>query len=446
MSAIRLLRNGLRYWRAFGTRALLREAQRRLTTPLPPGMSSLALAPPPAPASSRAPAMPAAQMLAGRFAQCAALPVFEVPRTGLPRISVITDSINKGSLFGGVGTAMIMAALLVKARGARLRIITRTEPAQQANLHSVLTLYGLALDHEVEFAFAHVQAPQGAVNVYADELFITSSWWTTESTLASIAPARVLYVLQEDERMFYPAGDDQLRCTRTLLNPHLHVAVNTHGLLEHLASSGLAHLREHALAFEPAFPRSLYQRREQPAQTKRRLMFYARPNHLRNLFYFGLEVIDQAVARGLIDTAKWDIHFVGAHVPVVTLCDGSTPSRHEHLAWQDYAELLGSIDVGLCLMSTPHPSYPPLDLAAAGGVVVTNRFGLKTELSAYCENILCAELNVDAMLAALKQALALALDEPERQRHHAARGMSSDWAASFAELVARYSKADGVWA
>ena len=446
MSVIRLLRNGLRYWRAFGSRALLREAQRRLTTPLPPGMSSLALAPPPAPETSRAPAVPAAQMLAGRFAQCAALPVFTVPRTSLPRISIVTDSINKGSLFGGVGTAMIMAALLVKARGARLRIITRTEPAHQANLHSVLTLYGMAMEHEVEFAFAHVQAPQAAVNVYADELFITTSWWTTECTLAAIAPVRVLYVLQEDERMFYPAGDDQLRCTRTLLNTQVHVAVNTHGLLEHLAHSGLAHLRQQAVAFEPAFPRDLYKRREQPARAKRRLMFYARPNHLRNLFYFGLEVIDQAVARGLIDTQAWEIHFVGAHVPTVTLCDGTVPSRHEQLPWQDYAELLGSIDVGLCLMCTPHPSYPPLDLAAAGGVVVTNRYGPKTELTAYCENILSAELTLDNMLATLKQAMALALNEPERQRRHAARGMHSDWVGAFGEVVARYSKASGVWA
>jgi O-antigen biosynthesis protein len=444
MSAIRLLRNGLRYLRAFGLRALLREAQRRLTTPLPPGMSSLALAPPPPPDQRAAP-VPAAQLLAGRFAQCAPLPVFTVPRTGVPRISIVTDSINKGSLFGGVGTAMIMAALLVKARGARLRIITRTEPAQQANLHHVLTLYGLSLEHEVEFAFTHVQAPQAALNIYADELFITTSWWTTACTLAAIAPARVLYVLQEDERMFYPAGDDQLHCLRTLRNPDMRVVVNTHGLLAHLASSGLPHLREQAVAFEPAFPHELYQRRAQPAQAKCRLMFYARPNHLRNLFYFGLEVIDQAVARGLINTAQWDILFVGAHVPAVTLCDGSVPSRHEQLPWQDYAALLGSIDVGLCLMFTPHPSYPPLDLAAAGGVVVTNRYGLKTDLSSYCENILCAELDIEAMLTALQQAMALTLNEPERQRRHAARAMHSDWSASFAEVTAKYSKADGVW-
>ena len=445
MSAFRLLRNGLRYWRAFGSRALLREAQRRLTTPLPPGMSSLALPAPAAPSSSRAAPVPAAQLLAARFAQCAALPVFEVPRTGSLRISIVTDSINKGSLFGGVGTAMILAAMLVKARGARLRIITRTEPAQPANLHNVLTLYGLSLDEEVEFAFAHVQAPQAAINVFADELFITTSWWTTECTVVSLAPARVLYVLQEDERMFYPAGDDQLRCTRTLLDERMHVVVNTHGLLEHLVGSGLPHLQARAMAFEPAFPRDLYQRREQPPAAKRRLLFYARPNHLRNLFYFGLEVIDQAVARGIVDTAKWDILFVGAHVPAVTLCDGSVPGRHEHLAWQDYAELLGSIDVGLCLMFTPHPSYPPLDLAAAGAVVVTNRHGSKTDLSGYCENILCAELNLASMLDTLRQAMALALDEPERARRHAARGMCSDWSQSFAEVVARYSKAAGVW-
>ena len=33
------------------------------------------------------------------------------------------------------------------------------------------------------------------------------------------------------------------------------------------------------------------------------------------------------------------------------------------------------MDLGLSLMASPHSSYPPLDLAAAGAVVVTNTFG-----------------------------------------------------------------------
>lgn len=448
MSLPRLLRNGLRYWRAFGTRALIRELQRRLTTPVPPGMLPAALPPPePAPSAGRAATPhPAQALVQARFGQSAPLTVFAVPRTGRPRISVVTDSINRGSLFGGVGTCMLLAALLVKRRGARLRIITRTEPSQTANLQHVLQLYGLTLDEEVEFAFAHVQAPQASVNVFEDELFITTSWWTTESTLAAVAPSRILYVLQEDERMFYPGGDDHLRCARVLSRDDVHVAINTPGLLEHLADSGLPHLRRTARAFEPAFPPSVYRRQPRTPGARRTLMFYARPNHLRNLFYFGLEVLDAAVAQGVIDTSRYEILFVGAHVPAVSLCDGTVPTVHEHLSWTDYAALAGRVDVALSLMYTPHPSYPPLDLAASGAVVVTNRFGNKTSLSHYCGNILTADLTVPALLQALREAIALADDDAERQRRFEQRGLQTDWAQSLASVVEHYGQRTDAWA
>lgn len=437
----RLLRNGVRYWRAFGTRALLREVQRRLTTPVPPGMLPTAVPEPESPSSGggRAGAPAAAQaLLAARFGHCAPMSVFVVPRTGRPRISIVTDSINKGSLFGGVGTAMILAALLVRARGARLRVITRTEPAQAANLQSVLQLYGLEIDDEVEFTFAHVHAPQAAVGMFPDELFITTSWWTTESALAAIAPQRILYVLQEDERMFYPAGDDQLRCAQTLARDDVHVVVNTALLLEHLSGSGLPHLARRARSFEPAFPPTVYRRRTAAPGARRRLMFYARPNHLRNLYYFGLRVIDEAVVQGVIDPLQWELHFVGAHVPPVTLTDGTEPVVHEHLPWTDYAALAGTMDVALSLMYTPHPSYPPLDLAASGAVVVSNRHGAKVDLSGYCGNILLADLTVPAMLQALRDAMALAVDEPERQRRFEARRLQQDWTQALDAVVRHY--------
>ncbi|MFU8882154.1 MAG: hypothetical protein ACNA7Q_07285, partial [Rhodobacterales bacterium] len=43
------------------------------------------------------------------------------------RITLVTDSIGASSLFGGVGTALIFAALWAKHANAQLRIVTRTE-------------------------------------------------------------------------------------------------------------------------------------------------------------------------------------------------------------------------------------------------------------------------------------------------------------------------------
>jgi hypothetical protein len=89
-------------------------------------------------------------------------------------------------------------------------------------------------------------------------------------------------------------------------------------------------------------------------------------------------------------------------------------------------------------MYTPHPSYPPLDLAASGAVVVTNRFGVKQDLGAYSRNILCAEPEREAMLAALAAGLRLAEDGPERQRRFAEQRLAGDWASTLAPLVQRF--------
>src|SRR3712207_8969189 len=57
------------------------------------------------------------------------------PYTTLFRsVTLVTDSINAGSLFGGVGTAMVLGALLARRLDADLRLVTLTEPPEAGNL------------------------------------------------------------------------------------------------------------------------------------------------------------------------------------------------------------------------------------------------------------------------------------------------------------------------
>jgi hypothetical protein len=60
------------------------------------------------------------------------------------------------------------------------------------------------------------------------------------------------------------------------------------------------------------------------------------------------------------------------------------------LGWDDYLALLSTAHLGVSLMASPHPSYPPLEMAASGLVVVTNRWGPK-DLAALSERFVsCA--------------------------------------------------------
>ena len=83
-------------------------------------------------------------------------------------------------------------------------------------------------------------------------------------------------------------------------------------------------------------------------------------------FWRGLEALHAAMREGVFASDQWNIHFVGRELPDMELPGGVRPWVWARLAWSEYVELVSIMDLGLCLMDTPHPPYPPLDLAALG--------------------------------------------------------------------------------
>jgi hypothetical protein len=370
-------------------------------------------------------------LLARRWPAQAALPLFPEPLDER-RLTILTDSVSAGSVFGGVGTALILGALLARRTGAKLRVATRTEPPDPGGFAAVLDAYGIDWKANVEFAFSGVGADRRPLAWGPQDWMLTTSWWTTRAALGSVAPGRLLYLLQEDERLFYPAGDDQLSCAEMLADPRVRTIVNTGMLLEHLQADGLA---PNGLAFEPAFPARLYFREPRAPGAKKTFLFYARPNNARNLFYRGLAALNAALTQGVLRASEWEFHLVGKDQPNLQLPGNPAVIRHANMLWSDYASLVRTVDIGLSLIYTPHPSYPPLDIAASGGVAVTNRYGRKRDLARYSANILCVEPSVEDLVDALREAARLVADTPRREANAAASGIVRDWPRALAGVL-----------
>lgn len=381
--------------------------------------------PPPAAAARRVPTDGSLQKPLG---------VFTVPG-GPPRVSMVTDSINEGSLFGGVATALIFTALLARRTGRTLRIVTRTQAAEAGNVAAVFRAHGIDWDRNVEFAFADERDDANEIDVHEGELFVTTSWWTTASTRQSVPTDRILYILQEDERMFYSFEDKRLACTEVISDPRIRKVVNSELLHRFLRADGI--VDEDTPFFEPAFPERIYHPEPRAPGEKRNFFFYARPNNARNLFERGVAAIEAAIDRGILDTQEWDIHFVGKDLQPMTLSSGVEPILLQNMAWEDYAAYVRSVDLALSLMYTPHPSYPPLDVAACGGVAVTNRFGIKTDLSRYSGSILCVESDLESLVEGLRQGVARAADQDGRERSLETAGLGRNWTKSFDPVLAR---------
>jgi hypothetical protein len=384
-------------------------------------------------------AINAAQISHTRFQLVTPLRTYYLPESQTRRVNIVTDSISGDSLFGGVGTALIFSALLANKLNAQLRIITRTEHAKPKNVDHILSLYGINLEHEAQFKFAAFYDQKHELDIVKDDLFITTSWWTTAATLQSVPSDNVIYLLQEDERMFYPFGDDRLRCETILRNRDIRFLINTKLLFDYLVHDGFDNIAAQGMWFEPAFPAQVFHPRTDDRGGKRKFFFYARPNNLRNLFYLGIEVIEQAIAQQVLDLEHWEIFLVGKDIPAVTFSGGYAPIKCENLSWSEYAQLVGTVDLGLSLMYTPHPSYPPLDLVASGAVVVTNRFANKRDLSGYSANLICADLDRDALVDALRQAVAIAMDSRVREQNYRNNGLLTDWQQALDGIIQQLS-------
>jgi hypothetical protein len=420
------------YWKTHGTSALQQLVYRKLAGKLHASSELIS--------DGEVSKKSAMQISRARFESLTPLQTYSIPASNPRRVSIVTDSVSSGSLFGGVGTALIFSALLANEMDAQLRIITRTQRAQPENIDRLLGLYGIKLKQDVQFKFAACFDQKAEVDVKDGDVFVTTSWWTTAATLPSVPRQSIIYLLQEDERMFYPYGDDRVKCEEILRTGDIRFLINTKLLFDHLTTDGLRNIADKGAWFEPAFPNAIYFPRKKTTTGKKRFFFYARPNNVRNLFYLGIEVIERAVAQKVIDPAGWEIYLVGKDIPAVVFNDGYVPTKLENLSWSEYAELAGTIDVGLSLMSTPHPSYPPLDLAASGAVVVTNRFGNKTDLSAYSPNLICADLERDALVDALRSAVKLATNTQLREQNYRQNGLACDWLQTFDGIIKSLAK------
>ena len=333
-----------------------------------------------------------------------------------PRLNLLIPTLSARRVFGGAKTAMDLFDELGQAF-PRLRIVS----FRPISGDSIDTLDGFvvgdAADERAPSRVA-VTAPIGSqttlVAVEPDDVFLATFWTTAELAIRLVrwqaetfgGPARPFaYLIQDFEPGFYPwsAQFELARGTYASDVPTIAV-INSSLLADHLAQQGLTFARR--FTFEPQIDARLRAVLAEPSiQRRRRIVVYGRPGTPRNAFPLVVDGLRSWVALGGA-TGGWEVTSAGEPHPPVDLGGGVVMDRAGKLPIDDYGRLLRESAVGLSLMVSPHPSYPPLDMAHAGMRVVTNRFGPK-ELSTWHENItsvgsMTAETIGEALLAATR--------------------------------------------
>ena len=357
------------------------------------------------------------------------------------RVNLLIPTFDLKHLFGGYIAKFNLARKLAEA-GFRTRIVTvdPTPPLPRSWREQVESYQGLEGAFEnIEIFFARDSGE--ALEINPRDRFVATTWWTAH--LANDALSRTehdhfLYLIQEYEPLTFVTGSWYAMADATYDFPH-RALFSTELLREFFRDRGYGVYREGAatgdelsVSFQNAItPVSAPPAAELSARGTRRLLFYARPeaHAARNMFEIGLMSLQQAVEDGVFGP-EWSFHGIGTveGQSRLRLTDEVALEILPRTSQADYGELLAGHDLGLSLMLTPHPSLPPLEMASAGMLTVTNTCENKTadKLTAISPNLIAAPPTVPGVVAALAEAAAAAGDGERR-----AAGSSVDWSSDW---------------
>lgn len=350
------------------------------------------------------------------------------------RLNVTYYGFDSSCFFGGKATALILAVMFAKKYGYGLRIISQYP--EKKVFYDFLELFNLEYEGNIEF-YA-IDESNKALEVSKNDHFLCTMWSNADAVLHTpTITGKIFYIMQEVETFFYDHGDTHLRCYNSLTDKRLIPIVNTKLLYDYLLNNGYSNVKN-GKYFEPSFSKDMYSPSKDSFKKKKeyKLFFYARPTHQRNLFYFGLNIINQAFLRGVLNPKEWKVYMAGDEdVPDFRFDAGVKITRLGVMDWKEYADFASTVDLCYSTIYTPHPSYPPFDFVTSGAVVLTNKFQNKGDLHMYSKNIISGELKEEDMLEKFAKAVALAKNPTQRKKNYEANTINRNWEDSFKEVL-----------
>lgn len=302
-----------------------------------------------------------------------------------PAVCVMVPSLNPTEMFAGIVSAIDIGLGLV-ARGIPVRFIATNMPVSSAETSRYFLEHRMPKRDGMKGAAASFDVQCGVhsdtLPAHADDQFLATAWWTAHCADTLIKAGgyntdAFIYLIQDHEPHFYAWGQEFADATDSY-DLNFRPIFNTTLLRDHFASLGYKFARKTALAFHPAITIETYADRPRPARKgPRRLAIYGRPSVARNMLSSTIEALVIFITEQSLTPDDIELVSVGeAHQPVALPNDLILQSKGK-LPLADYPDFLASIDLGLSLMYSPHPSHPPIEMAAAGARVITNRFGQK---------------------------------------------------------------------
>ena len=327
------------------------------------------------------------------------------------RIVILVPSLNPSEIFAGIATAIDIGVGLA-AQGHPVVFVATDLPMEsharsQAFIKQRSEAFSKSQTSDIDL-FCGVTGP--ILKVSRDDRFVATAWWSAHVVDAIICDGdltmrQFFYLIQDFEPGFYPWGAEYAGALASYSLDFVPI-YNTHSLLDYMNSQSLVQNADRSFVFHPSIDIQKFARLSRKSNRTRKLVVYGRPEVPRNLFSVAGAGLEKFLSDQAIIPAEIDLVSIGLKHPDVILAGGHRLRSLGKIPWDDYPKFLASVDVGLSLMLSPHPSHPPLEMAAAGSPVVTNSFVAK-DLDQLAPHILSVSATADDVGDALGRAWAI---------------------------------------
>ncbi|WP_273727545.1 rhamnan synthesis F family protein [Brucella gallinifaecis] len=302
------------------------------------------------------------------------------------RLNLMLPIIDPAAIFGGIDTALKIFDELLVAAGEQIEariIVTEARVGDVPDRLKKYVVQQIGQETPAQHVVLDATQRRGAyLDVRSNDVFIATAWWTAlnafrlqdfQKSFFGAAP-KVIYLIQDFEPDFYGWSTRYALAESTYLRGKETIAlINSEELLDYFQQK-----YEHPVRMLiPYEPNAKVDKALTEVPREKIILFYSRPSALRNCFEAGIDGLILWARRNPVQASEWKVYCIGEEfdpelargVPNCTIT-GKMPL-------EEYAGLLSRASVGLSLMISPHPSYPPLEMAYAGVRTLTNNYANK---------------------------------------------------------------------
>lgn len=337
-------------------------------------------------------------------------------RNETPRINLIIPSINPREAYGGISTAIKLFEELSSELAGDFdrRIIVTDSRVSYESLGRwrdyVETPYFPSLDKNAAEIVDASDRARGRLNLRVGDIFIATAWWTARFALDLGKDQKryfgkklpFIYFIQDDEPYFYGWSSKWALAEATYRFGRDTIAIiNSEELYLEIS-------RKYNFSSTFCYKYQLndvISQRLSPEARERLILVYARPHAQRNAFELICEALKEWQQRDPVAARKWQIICLGEEFEKDITNPVQNISVMGKVSLESYANYLNRASVGISLMLSPHPSYPPLEMAEAGLVTITNSYGTKNLARRFPEMISLDFAEVENLAQAVELAV-----------------------------------------